>query len=188
MSAQMTRRGFVRFGAKAAGAATLVVGGAVGLLVNRPEDADVSNSTWHALPQWQSNQVIVNATYQDLYRSGWVCKPWVRSVVSRASGGHVIIPSNAPDESGWYWQQDQHVVGRSTIPEYIKVGEIIQMHWRKLSGVITPHTAIVIGTSQSGMQWIDANWFNQDLTVRDHPITYSAFRAQAVSYSVYYIL
>lgn len=187
MGVEVTRRGFL----KRLGVGVVALGGSAGLLV-KPNVADAYNSTWHALPQWQRNQAIVNATYRDLGKylgdPAGQCKVWVQNVVARASGYHVWLPLNAPDENGWYWRQDQHVVGISKIPEYIKIGEIIQMHWRNQStGNITPHTAIVIGTSSSGMEWVDSNW-RKDFIVRTHTVTYSEFRARAVLYSVYYVL
>lgn len=185
MSTEVTRRGFL---AKV-GATALGLGSVTALL--KPKVTDAYNSTWHALPQWQRNQAIVNATYRDLGKylgdPAGQCKVWVQNVVARASNYHVWLPQNAPDAYGWYWRQDQHVVG-VLMCRVFRVGEIIQMHWKNAgNGVINPHTAIVIGTSPYGMEWVDSNMVAK-FTVGTHSVSYSAFYAQAVSYSVYYIL
>lgn len=160
---------------------------ALGSLLVKPRVVNAGNNPWHALPQWQRNQAIVDATYRDLDGYGGQCKVWAQNVVWRASKYHVWLPPNAPDAYGWYWRQDQHTVGMSKIIEHIRPGEIIQMHWRKADGAITPHTAIVVGVSSFGMYWVDSN-FVQRLTVGLHRVSYGEFRSRAVSYSVYYVL
>lgn len=137
---------------------------------------------WHALTQAVRNQAIVNKTYQDDNKDvGLNCKEWVRKVVYDASKGLVSIPSTASNL--YTWLPDNNVSGRSGLIQYARPGEIVQM---LLSSGIE-HTAIVLAVAPTGVTFIESNW-NNDETVHTRFVTFTKFKSQVRSFSIYNIL
>ncbi len=131
---------------------------------------------WHGLLQSQRNSRILTRANQDLnINVGVECKEWVQRVVNSASGGVVTVPTNRSNTE-WRSSTDCYKYPHPFNIEWVQPGQIIQMHWRNQSNPNQyPHTAIVLRKSNSGMTWIDSNWFG-DRTVRTHTITFSQFR------------
>jgi hypothetical protein len=185
MTAHMTRRGFLGFGIKTAGA--VAIGGAAGLLV-KPKAVEANGNVWweNSLNQTQRNQAIISAAWPYIGGYGGQCKTWVQDVVKAASQNHVMLPPNNPAPNDYYWQYDYqyHAVGMSMSIEYVKPGYIIQMKLRDGG----PHTAIVYACGGS-LALIESNWlkYTNPLTVHVRTIDFSTFRSQVSAYAVYYV-
>jgi hypothetical protein len=137
---------------------------------------------WHSWSQYIRNQAIIDQTYQ--YNNTYVglnCKLWVRKVVKDASGGLVTIPSTSSNL--YTWIPDNNVVGRSGLLQYAQPGEIVQMLLK--SGI--EHTAIVLAVAPTGVTFIESNW-NGDEVVHTRFVTFTKFKEQVRSFSIYYIL
>jgi hypothetical protein len=137
---------------------------------------------WHTWTQAVRNQAIVNRTYQDNNKYvGLNCKQWVRKVVYDASKGAVSIPSTASNL--YTWVSNNNVAGRSGLIQYARPGEIVQM---LLSSGIE-HTAIVLAVAPTGVTFIESNWDNDEV-VHTRFVTFSKFKQQVRSFSIYTIL
>lgn len=154
----------------------------------RQEGEDHLDTWWSGLSQVQRNQLIVSRGAQQLGQvSGQTCKEWVRTVVSDASAGAVLLPPTRPN--GWQWYGNVHVrlVAQNACPANLQSGHIVQMRLR--SGL--PHTAIIHSCGSWGMTWLDANWVNYNNPVGQvalHSITWPQFYQQAVNFSFYEII
>jgi hypothetical protein len=143
---------------------------------------------WSSLTQQQRNQAVVSRAVQQVGQvTGQQCKEWVRSVVSGASSGSVLLPPN--QSNGWQWHTSAHVrlLGHNVCPANLAPGHVVQMV--QASGL--PHTAIVQSVGYSGMTWLDANWVNYNHpvgTVASHAITWAQFYGFAAHYSFYEII
>lgn len=142
----------------------------------------IAATTWHTLSQSTRNQAIINQTYQyDNTYVGLNCKLWARKIVYDASGKLVTIPSTSSNL--YTWKPDNNVVGRSGLIQYAQPGEIVQMLLK--SGI--EHTAIVLAVSPTGITFIESNW-NGDEIVHTRFVTFTKFKQQVSSFSIYYIL
>lgn len=177
------------------------------------EDVDVGTveqsytaAQWRALSQTARNQVILDRTAQDLGKVvGIQCKPWVSKVVSEASTGvasvtqTVTSPTNmTTNSSGWaLYQPSAYTIGMSTNIRNVQPGWIVQMRLHdKTTHVFTnPHTAIVVGKTSTGVNFVDSNYVDHKITpnkVGTHFMSFTDFEALTLEngvyqYSVYYI-
>jgi hypothetical protein len=157
------------------------------LLASTQAKAQICKAWW-AMSLAEKRQAIL-ATAQSYGNGQYVgkeCKEWVREVVSRASGGSVVIPANQND---WSWYPSPNVGTYSYCVAYPSAGDIIQMRWRTDPWTTTPHTMIIYATDGGGMYVIDANWYCKSAPqcVYRHYISYADFRAKALAYNVYFI-
>lgn len=134
---------------------------------------------WHGLTQIQRNALILNRAQQDNGRyTGMSCKVWVQNVVRSASGNVVNVPTNANDYT-WNSSNPSSDVYRYPQPfpqRGFRPGMIIQMRWHNNNGTFSPHTAIVMNRTSSGMTFIECNWTpSGGQTVNTRTITYNNF-------------
>ncbi len=196
MSVEATRRGFLR--QLGFGVGVVALGGSAGLLM-KPTVAEAA-MPWHGYSQAQRNSMIIARGLQDAGKKvngGIECKPWVQIVVPDASRSVVYVPRTINNGIGYSndqrWEPSPDVVGWCKPIRNVVPGETLQMSLRtttrqaRTGGFWTPHTAIMVGVSSSGMQWVDSN-FNEDLTVRSHFVLFSYFTDKVMAYSVYYFL
>lgn len=150
---------------------------------------------WRGLTQIERNQAILDRAYRDIgIDVKMQCKPWVQRVVPDASRGVATVPATSPDPAGWYWQMNAYAIRYYGNIRYVKPGWIVQMNLKKTDGTITPHTAIVVGVSSSGVNWIDSNFYSktQPNVVTVHFMTFTDFERITYingqyKYSLYYI-
>jgi hypothetical protein len=149
---------------------------------------------WRGLGQSGRNQVILDRAARDINQPvGVQCKPWVQRVVTDASRGAATVPTTAPDPAGWYWQPNAYAIRYYGSISAVRPGWIVQMNLRKADGTISPHTAIVVGVSTSGIFWIESNYDSKHPnTVYTRFQTFADFERQTyingqARYSLYYI-
>lgn len=153
-------------------------------------NTDADRAWWRSLSQGARNQAILDRAAKDIGKYvGLNCKKWVQKVVPEASRGVVTIPQTLPyaDGSGWYWDYSPYVVGMSGGIRAVQPGWIIQMNWLLGEGW-TPHTAIVVGKTSTGVYLIESNWCNPPCyKVNLRWVSFTDFDAKAFRYTVYYI-
>jgi hypothetical protein len=152
----------------------------------------VSLNYWNDLPYHDKALRLVRRAFQDRDRYvGQECKGWMRTVVYEASCGHVRLPINQPDESGWYWAPDPDGHVRQVYPDvsYFKGGQIVQMNWRLNDGSITPHTFLIYENNWvDTVRVIESNWCTGNCKiVRTRDISYNDLRQKLVYHSMYEI-
>ena len=166
--------------------------------------------SWHALPQTDRNQKILDRAYKDLgkylgdpedWRPGQ-CKTWVQDVVFAASNGAVQLPLNHPEKDRWIDDPEntdsEYCIGRCGPITSARPGEIVQVRW-KTSFSAPPrdlHTFIVVSVNATTITVIDSNWIGgneidrmcyREKTVREHSIDISTFNDNAKSFTIYSI-
>ena len=158
--------------------------------------------SWHALPQVDRNQKILDRAYRDEDKyvgdpNNWLtgqCKAWVQVVVYAASNGEVQLPLNHPtDFSRWIDDPEntdsEYCIGRRGSILSAKPGEIVQVRWKDTykEGPNNLHTFIVVSVNFFKITVIDSNW-EEDRTVREHEIfTYQFDNDMAESFTIYSI-
>ncbi|TAN58324.1 hypothetical protein EPN15_01445 [Patescibacteria group bacterium] len=149
---------------------------------------EANKAWWRNLSQGARNQAIVDRAAQDIGKYvGLNCKKWVQQVVPAASRGVVNIPLTLPEADGWYWDYSPYVVGMSGGIRAVQPGWIIQMNWL-LSKGWTPHTAIVVGKTSTGVYLVESNWCDPPCyKVGLRWVSFTDFDAKAFRYTVYYI-
>lgn len=169
------------------------VGCAAAFVVTLVSSAIAGQPSWSNMSQSGRNQAIANQarSYSSGQNVGVQCKPWVQNVVRDASRGMSYPPQNA--SNGYQWQNGGSGSSYSQ-PHYIPYrepiygassGDIVQMMWQNRNGTSYPHTAIVTGRYNGGMNWTDSNWYGNN-SVNTHNVSYDDFRrATNGRYSVY---
>ena len=161
-----------------------------------PAAPAASPTSWHALSQSERNQKILDRAYKDLGKNLGIpdgrCKTWVQAVVQSASGGQVYPPKNDKLKDRWINDpkntDSEYCIGRCAPITSARPGEIVQVRWKKhVNPPDNLHTFIVVSVNASTITVIDSNRKN-NTTVRDEPINIDKFKANADSFSIYYIL
>ena len=155
------------------------------------------STSWHALSQSQRNQKILDRAYKDLGKNlgdpAGQCKTWVQAVVYGASGGKVYPPkTDMKHKDRWIDDPEntdsEYCIGRCGPITSARPGEIVQVRWKEnyVDPPLNLHTFIVVSVSASTITVIDSNRKNKT-TVRDEPLNIDEFKANADSFSIYYI-
>lgn len=145
-----------------------------------------ANAQWQTWPQWQRNGRIVNmATCQNGFRTDMSSKRWAEFVVYSASQTAITLPHTRPNMYEWYPHPNVFAFPSEHPVADWQGGQIVQMRWNN-----RPHTAIIIGTDETKIAWIDCNWgfpWNNG-TVKYHEINIKDFEDNVgTRYSVYEI-
>ena len=129
---------------------------------------------WHGLTQTERNTRIVERAMEDLGdNTGMSCKVWVQNVVNDASDGAVYPPQNLNDYT-WRSHPYVHRYPHPFPNSGFRKGQIIQMRWHQENGTTTPHTAIVVSKTSTGMTWIECNWSAPNV-VSTRTVSFSTF-------------
>jgi hypothetical protein len=161
---------------------------------------------WKALSQTSRNQLILDRTAKDIGKVvGIQCKPWVSKVVLEASTNVASVTQTVTSPTdmttnaeGWaLYQPHAYAIGMSSNIRDVQPGWIVQMrlHNSTSHAFTNPHTAIVVGKTSTGVNFVDSNFVNHKTapnTVGTHFMSFTDFEAQTLEngvyqYSVYYI-
>ncbi len=149
---------------------------------------------WNSLNAMSKRQLLLETAYRDYVtragaRTGYTCKTWAQTMVTRASGGAASLPTTVNDGYGYYFTSLSHVTQVLQNQPYASYthflpGRVLQMWY---GGPNKPHTAFIYSSSPSGMQWLDCNFVGGagNGIVGIHSISWTEFRQKVPNFTLY---
>ena len=128
------------------------------------------------------NFLLAAAFVDNTQDVGLSCKLWVNKILGEATGGLLSLPFSQANNYSWALDPVGRVIDRKTTIENADRADILQF----VAGD-TPHTAIIVTKTPTGMVWIHSNWEKSDVVSVDF-INYTYFNSIAGNnYSIYHV-
>jgi len=146
--------------------------------------ANTAFADWHTMSQSQRDSTLFSAGLADYGKTftGLSCKEWVRAVIYRATGYHVLIGST--NGTGYVWNYDGTNDDDHVIEQYQSIGDVQFMDVIQMSPV---HTAFVVSTTATHMTWLDCNWVGA-WKIGIHSMSFADFSSTyGTAYTIYHI-